>query len=384
MKISFTLLFSGAFRPLFLLAGLYAPLVMLLWLGYLFGDMTLPAQRINPLLWHSHEMIYGFVAAAMGGFAFTAVANWTGRTPLRGTPLVFLCVLWLSGRLVMIFLEPSWLAMAVDLSYLALVIILLVRELHLGQNRRNYIIAAVFSLLFVFNAIYHLEIIGAVTAGGASMRGAILTVVLLVSLIGGRIIPAFSGNWLKAKNDKGPLPAAFGRLDLASLISTALALICFVLIPYTDITGAVLIIAALLHTVRLSRWQTLKISNEPLLLVLHIAYAWIPIGFLLLGASSFLSVSPSAGLHALTIGAISTMIMAVAIRAGKGHSGRALTSDARINLTFILITLTAISRVSSSLLTYDWLMQLSGLLWLAAFLAFLVVAAPILVMPSKE
>ncbi|MDP7454957.1 MAG: NnrS family protein, partial [Gammaproteobacteria bacterium] len=142
MKSLFALLFSGAFRPLFLVAGLYAPLALLLWLGYLFGYMTLPAQSVNPLLWHSHEMIYGFVAAATGGFAFTAVANWTGRTPVQGTPLVSLCLLWMLGRFAMTLLEPGWQAMAMDLSYLALVIIILVRELHLGQNRRNYIIAA--------------------------------------------------------------------------------------------------------------------------------------------------------------------------------------------------------------------------------------------------
>ena len=381
MKSLFALLFSGAFRPLFLVAGLYAPLALLLWLGYLFGYMTLPAQSVNPLLWHSHEMIYGFVAAATGGFAFTAVANWTGRTPVQGTPLVSLCLLWMLGRFAMTLLEPGWQAMAMDLSYLALVIIILVRELHLGQNRRNYIIAAMFSLLFVFNVIYHLEINGAMTASGGSMRGAIITVILLVSLIGGRIIPAFSGNWLKARNEKGSLPAAFGRLDRASLICTVLVLASFVLFPYSGISGTVLIIAALLHAARLGRWQTGKIASEPLLLVLHIAYAWIPIGFLLLAASSFLSVSPSAGLHALTIGAISTMIMAVAIRAGKGHSGRALTSDAKINLSFILITLTAMTRVSSSLLTWDWLMPLSGLFWLLAFLVFIMVAVPILVMP---
>ena len=381
MKSTYTTLFSGAYRPLFLLSGLYAPIVLLLWLGYLFGYLTLPAQRVNPLLWHSHEMIYGFVAAAMGGFAFTAVANWTGRPPLKGTGLLLLCMLWLVGRGAMIFVGIGWLAMVLDLSYLLLVIVMLVRELHLGKNRRNYIIAALLALLFLFNGLYHLEINGVLAGNGASMRGAIMTVVLMVSLIAGRIIPAFSRNWLRARNEKGALPAAFDRFDGATLISTLLALLCFVLYPLSELTGTVLIIAALLHSFRLSRWQTLKIASEPLLLILHVAYAWIPIGFLLLGASSFLRVSPSVGMHALTIGAITTMIMAVAIRAGKGHTGRALTSDARTNLAFILITLAAVSRVSASLLTFDWLLPLSALLWLLAFIFFMVVAVPILVMP---
>jgi uncharacterized protein involved in response to NO len=382
MKSTYTTLFSGAFRPLFLLAGLYAPLVLLLWLAYLFSYITLPAQSVNPLLWHSHEMIFGFAGAAMGGFAFTAVANWTGRTPVQGMPLLLLCVVWLLGRCAMIFLEPGWLAMALDGSYLVLVILMLMRELYLGKNRRNYIIAAILGLLLVFNVIYHMEINGSFAFAGAGMRGAIITVILMVSLIGGRIIPAFSGNWLKARNEKGELPAAFGKLDIASLLSTVFVLVSFVLIPYSTISGAVLLIAALLHTLRLNRWQTRKIAGEPLLLVLHVAYAWIPFGFLLLASSSFLLVSPSVGLHALTIGAITTMVMGVSIRAGKGHSGRELTTDTKTNLTFILITSTAVTRVISSLLPFDWLLQLSAILWLLSFLAFLVVVVPILSRPS--
>ena len=381
VKAAYATLFSGAFRPLFLLAGLYAPLVLLLWLGYVFGYLTLPAQRISPLLWHSHEMIYGFVAAAMGGFVFTAVANWTGRTPLQGAPLLSLCILWLLGRWAMIFLQPGWLAMVLDLSYLLLVIVILLRELTLGKNRRNYIVAAVLTVLCSFNLIYHLELNGVLTIRGAGMRGAIITVILMVSLIGGRIIPAFSTNWLKARGEKGSLPVAFNRLDLACLIVTALVLMMFGLNPYSELSGAAFIIAALFHAVRLGRWQTAKIASEPLLLVLHVAYAWIPIGFLLLGTSSFLPVSPSAGMHALTIGAITTMIMAVAIRAGKGHSGRALTSDALTNATFVLITGAAVTRVGSSLLAFEWLLWLSALLWLLAFLVFIVVVVPILVMP---
>lgn len=377
----YSTLFSGAFRPLFLLAGLYAPLALLLWLGFLFGFLSLPAQSVNPLLWHSHEMIYGFVAAAMGGFAFTAVANWTGRSPVQGTPLLGLCVLWLLGRIVMIAAEPGWLAMVVDLSYLLLVIIMLLRELYLGNNRRNYIVAAILSLLCFFNVIYHLEMNGVLASSGASMRGAIITVMLMISLIGGRIIPAFSRNWLQARGEQGSLPANFDRLDVASLAGTVLVLLSFVLSPFAVITGIVLIAAALLHGLRLGRWQTRKIAGEPLLLVLHVAYAWIPVGLLLLAASSFQLLAPAVGLHALTIGAISTMIMAVAIRAGKGHSGRALASDTSTNLSFILITAAAVTRVCSSLLEFDWLLWLSGLLWLLAFVVFVVVAAPILLMP---
>ena len=386
MNKIYTTIFSGAFRPLFMLAGLYAPLVLLLWLGYFFGGLTLPAQRINPFLWHSHEMVFGFVAAAMGGFAFTAVANWTGRPPLKGTSLLILCGLWLLGRFAMLFLEPGWWAMLLDLAYLFLVIVLLTRELYLGQNRRNYIVVAVLSSLCLFNVAYHLELSGnfngILTTSGASMRGAILSVVLMIALIGGRIIPAFSGNWLRARAVTGPLPASFGRLDIACLLSTVLVLLSFVPYPFSTSTGAVLIVTALLHSLRLARWRTLKIASEPLLLVLHVAYGWIPIGLLLLAASSFQLVTPSAGIHALTIGAITTMIMAVAIRAGKGHSGRPLTSDSWINSCFVLISLTAALRIASSLIAYDWLIVSSGLAWLLAFGIFLVVAIPILVLPS--
>ncbi|HAJ76952.1 MAG TPA: hypothetical protein DCM64_10915 [Gammaproteobacteria bacterium] len=388
MNNTYATIFSGAFRPLFLLAGLYAPLVLLLWLGYYFGGLILPAQRINPFLWHSHEMVFGFVAAAMGGFVFTAVSNWTGRPPIQGTSLLVLCSLWLLGRIAMLFLEPGWLAMLLDLTYLFLVIVMLLRELYLGQNRRNYIVAAVFSLLFLFNVTYHLELSGVlngiITTSGASMRGAILSVVIMLALIGGRIIPAFSGNWLRARAVKGSLPANFGRLDIACLLSTVLVLLIFVPYPLTASTGAVLIVTALLHSLRLARWQTLRIAAEPLLLVLHVAYGWIPIGLLLLAASSFQLVTPSAGIHALTIGAITTMIMAVAIRAGKGHSGRPLTSDIWINSCFILISLAAALRVVSSFIASNSLITISALAWLLAFGIFLVVAFPILVFPPSE
>ncbi len=376
--------FSMAFRPLFLLAGLYAPLIVLLWLLHLYWQPFLMLTEQNPIMWHSHEMLYGFVAAGIGGFVFTAVANWTGRAPVHGMTLISLCVLWVLGRLAMLFGHalPAFITIAADLSYLMLVIAVLWRELYLAGNRRNYIILACIGLLFGFNLIYHLEVTDVLPAGQWSIRGAIGTVVLLVTIIGGRIIPAFTRNWLMREKPGLAMPTQMNRYDSAVILMTLLVIPCWVLLPGSLITGMMLLLCSVMQGIRISRWQGFSTVREPLLLILHVAYSWIAVGYALLGAGLLFQFTPSAGVHALSVGAITTMILAVAARAGKGHSGRALESDWLLNLAFVFISLTAVFRISAALVYSEALVELSGLLWVAGFVCYLVSMAEILLKPA--
>lgn len=377
--------FSIAFRPLFLLASLYAPLLISFWLLHLYWQPFLNLTEQNPMMWHSHEMLFGFVAAGIGGFLFTAVANWTGRPPIHGMTLIAMCVCWIAGRLVMLFGAglPMLVTVVCDLSYLMLVVVVLWRELYLAGNSRNYIVLGCLGLLLAFNLIYHLEVRNILSQHQWSIRGAIATTILLISIIGGRIIPAFTRNWMRGNKPNAAGPTEMNRFDTSVLLMTLLVVPLWVFAQYSFATGVVILSCGVMHAVRLSRWKGLDTLSEPLLFILHLAYSWIPVGFTLLGAGILFGFPPNAGIHALTVGAVTSMIMAVAARAGKGHSGRALESDLLLNLAFLLITLTALSRIVAALYYSEILIQISGLFWICGFIFYLISMAGILLTDSQ-
>jgi len=340
----------------------------------------------NPMMWHSHEMLYGFVAAGIGGFLFTAVANWTGRPQVHGITLITLCLLWLVGRFVMLFGGDLPVAVTVtgDLSYLILVVAVLWRELYLAGNRRNYIVLGCIGLLLVFNVIYHLEVRNIIAPEQWSVRGGIGTVVLLITIIGGRIVPAFTRNWLMLNRPGSATPTEMNRFDTAVVLMTLLVIPFWVVVPDYQITAAIIVLCGVMHAVRISRWKGISTLGEPLLFILHLAYSWIPAGFMLLGAGLLFEFPANAGIHALTVGAITSMIMAVAARAGKGHSGRALESDLLLNLAFLFITFAAVLRIVAALIYLENLMQLTGLFWIGGFAFYLMSMAKILLRPANN
>lgn len=382
----YRLIFSAAFRPFFLLVGLFALFSIVIWLSFFFGLFSWLPGGYNPITWHSHEMLFGLVGAAIGGFVFTAVANWTGRPPIHGPLLLAMTLCWLAGRLVMSlagYLSP-WLVATADLSFLSLVMVVLARELYLAGNRRNYILLAVIALLLLCNLLYHLTPVMELPSDQWGIRGATLVIILLISIIGGRVIPAFTRNWLVLNQIEGRSPTEFNRFDIVTIASTVLLIPLWVFLPDQFITGILLLIAALLHTIRISRWQGQKTWREPLLLILHVGYCWIPIGFLVLGMSVLQQQSASAGVHALTVGAMTTMIMAVSSRAAMGHSGRPLRSGPVLTGSFILISVSALLRVLASQLNLTVLIWAAGLLWLAAFFCYICAVLPILIQPRLE
>lgn len=370
------------FRPFFLAAGLWGVLVMVLWLGQLAGRLSLPSL-FDPITWHAHEMIFGYAAAAVAGFLLTAVPNWTGRLPVRGLPLAGLVALWLLGRAAVT--TSAWigapLAALLDLAFPLLFLVLAGREIVAGKSRKNLLMVALLALLLIGNAAVHFETLGGADSAGSGHRAGVAALIFLIVVIGGRITPSFTRNWLAKRND-ARLPEPFGPVDRAAILIAAAALLAWVVAPEAAPTAWLAFAAGLALVLRLSRWRGLRTLGEPLLFVLHLAYGWLPLGFVLVGLSRFTPlVPPSAGLHALTAGAIGTATLAVMARATLGHSGRALTAGAGTTGIFALISLAAVVRVAGAIIAGEAggaLLLASGALWIAAFGLFVGLYGPIL------
>jgi uncharacterized protein involved in response to NO len=317
-------------------------------------------------------MLYGYLPAVITGFLLTAVPNWTGRLPLRGRPLLALVLIWLAGRIaVTMSTWTGWAAAAVvDLAFLLAVGTAVAREIVAGRNWPNLKVLTVLAVLFAGNATFHIE---AHLNGSADIgvRVGIAGTVLLIMLIGGRIVPSFTRNWL-ARENPGRLPASFGRFDVVSVLLAGAALIGWCLAPGSAATGTVLIGAGLLQAARLARWAGERTWREPLVLVLHVAFAFVPLGFALIGAASLGWLPASAGIHAWTGGAFGGMTLAVMSRASLGHTGRALVASKGVQMIYSLVLVATVARVCAALepqLGAPWL-HLAALAWASAFLGF--------------
>jgi len=364
-------LFANGFRPFFLLGAVQAGLAILIWLPAFYGELKL-VSAFTPRDWHVHEMLYGYLPAIVTGFLFTAIPNWTGRLPLQGTPLATLVAVWIAGRIAVTFSATTgwWAAMIVDASFLLLVAAAAAREIAAGRNWKNLNVVALVVLLLAGNTAFHLEahFHGAAEFG---IRIGIAVVVLLISLIGGRIIPSFTRNWL-VKENPGRLPAPFGRFDIMVVAFGALALASWVAAPGNRITGDASVLAALLHVVRLSRWAGDRTLRERLLVILHIGYFFVPLGFLLNAASAFGLLPPSAGVHAWMAGAAGIMTLAVMTRATLGHTGHALKASAGTQAIYAAIIIAAVARICAVIHTAqsDVLLHVAAAAWVVAFLGF--------------
>ncbi len=381
-------LFSAGFRPFFLAAALWAVLAIPLWLvAYATG--VAPPTVLPPVIWHAHEMIYGFAMASAAGFLLTAIPNWTGRMPLQGRPLAGLAALWLIGRIAVLFsAEIGALAAAVaDLSFPAAFLAVVAREILAGRNWRNLPMLAALSLLLLGNLLVHLDALGIVDTAALGNRIGIGTLLELIALIGGRIVPSFTRNWLaKNRPDVAP-PAQAGTLDLVALAATGLGLAAWAVAPDSPVAPWAELIAGAAAGLRLSRWRGVKTIREPLLLILHIGYGWLAIGLLLLGLDGFYEfMPPTTALHALTIGAIGTMILAVMTRASLGHTGRTLSAGPGTKTIYVLVTAAAILRLAVPLAGAQMMVALSlaGTAWCAAFGLFVILYGGPLARPKAS
>jgi len=383
-------LFSYGFRPFFLGAAVYAIVIMAVWLAWLGSQMfwdvpwVLPVAG-SPFAWHAHEMIFGFAVSAIAGFLLTAIPNWTGVLPLSGLPLALLFLTWLAGRVVMVvsgLLAPALVA-AIDLAFLPLLGGFATAQLFVRPAPRNVVFLAVLLAFTAANAVYHLAASGVIERDGISiMRFALMLVVLMVAIIGGRIIPAFTHNWLHLNRGAAAMPVRVSWLDMASVASIALLTLLLVLPVPGAIQGAAALAAALLNGARLILWRGWRSWRAPIVWVLHLGYAWLVVGLLLMALSVLTTWVPTAAVwHALGAGAVGTMILAVMSRASLGHTGRPLTAPKLIVCAYALVTLAAVLRVASSMAgshLYASLLVGAALAWIASFALFAVVYAPIL------
>ena len=378
------LFLQQGFRPFFLFAGLFGFLAVPLWVGWVAGFGTLPAG-LDALAWHRHEMLFGFAVAAVSGFILTAVPNWTGRAPVAGAELAGLAGLWLAGRLAFLLSAslPAWLVAIADIAYLVALVAVAAREIIGGGNQRNLVVVGIFALLCLGNILIHVERLELADVDGAGQRLGLFTIALLITLIGGRVIPAFTGNWLRARGEDR-LPAPFGALDRLAVLAVALLACLHAVVPEWAGSAWFALVAAVLHGARLARWCTRAVLGEPLLWILHLAYGWLVVALALLGLSGLTEAVPAnAALHALSVGAIATMILAVSTRASLGHTGRVLSAGRGTLMIYLFITLAALCRVVSPFLGGggEVLLWISAGAWTLAFglytmLYFAVITGP--------
>lgn len=372
-------LLSYGFRPFFFLGAAYAALSVALWLPLFTGEIVLPIL-FAPRDWHLHEMLFGYISAVVTGFLLTAIPNWTGRLPLQGASLGFLVVVWLAGRVAVIFSAPlGWLSVAViDCAFLILVAGATAREIFAGNNWRNLTVLVPVTVLSLANAGFHIE---AHTSGSAvlSTRVAITAILLLIMLIGGRIIPGFTHNWLVRANP-GRLPATFGRFDAGLIAVSAAVLLLWVVMPDGLILGTAMFAMAALHFLRLARWAGERTAKERLVVILHVGYVFVPLGFLLMGLGAIRVIPPSAGLHAWMAGAAGTLTLAVMTRASLGHTGQELVATKATEAIYAAVVVAALARIMAALVP-TWMMPLvhvAALAWIGAFGGFALLYAPLL------
>ena len=378
--------FERGFRPFFFGGALFAGLAVPLWTMMLATGDTVPSY-LSGRDWHIHEMVFGFLPAVFTGFLLTAIPNWTGRLPFTGMRLAGLFALWLAGRVAIALSGLAPLPAAViDSIYLIVVTLLIVREILAGGNKRNLPVAAIVAIIAVANAGFHARALGGgdfdifVRLGLAGVAG-------LLILIGGRVTPSFTRNWL-ARQPGAKLPAPLGPLDKAAMLSGVAAITAWVFLPQTIVSSLLFAIAAIATAVRLSRWRGLATTAEPLVTILHIGYGWLVVWMALMALSGFgdTVIEPQRALHALTAGAAGTMTLAVMTRASLGHSGRRLTADRTTQIIYLLVIAGGVLRVIQGWLPFDavTLSSLAGGLWSAGFLLFAIAYFPVFFMRRKK
>lgn len=374
-------LLSYGFRPFFLLGAIYSAMAVLLWLPQFYGELAL-ASLFPPLDWHIHELYFGFLPAIMTGFLFTAVPNWTGRMPIQGLPLLLLLLIWLTGRLAITFSATiGWTAaMATDLLFLASIVLVIGNEIVAGRNWRNLKVLLPLALMLAANAAFHLEVRFDGTSD-ISRRIAVTAAITLIMLIGGRIVPSFTRNWLVRENP-GRLPVPYNRFDNAANFNAIAAMAVWIAMPDSPLTAALMALAALAHIIRLGRWAGYRTLADPLVAILHVGYLFVPTGFALLALTIQFPdiIPPAAGMHALGVGAVGCMTLAVMTRATLGHTGQALRAGPAAMFIFAAILLAVLARIAAAfgIGMQDTLLHVAAFAWFAAYAGFALAFGPAL------
>ena len=377
---------SYGFRPFFLLGSIWAALAMVLWVLMLTGHDVL-FTAFDPVSWHAHEFLFGYLGAVLAGFLLTAVPNWTGRLPIVGWPLGALVGLWLAGRVAVATsaLLPWGMAAVIDLAFPAALFTALAREVVVGRNWKNLPVLGLLFGMIAANGLYHLEAAqGGYPAKGVALRMGLAVAVMLISLIGGRIVPSFTRNWLVQRHNPA-LPTPFGRSDAIVLALTGVALMVWTLRPDLSLAEVTCGVAGMAQTWRLSRWSGRHTLAEPLVWVLHAGYACLPLGFFAVAAGAFLPAMAPAAQHVWMAGAVGLMTLAVMTRASLGHTGRPLHATWPITAIYASLIIAVVARfVAGALPEAAWPIHLAASVWIAAFTGFAAVYWPILARLKTE
>lgn len=394
------LLLTLGFRPFFLLAGLHAALSLALWalwlgvhqLGGMVDAVTIAPP---PFQWHAHEMLFGFATAAVAGFLLTAVPNWTGTKPVQGGRLGLLVAAWLAGRAVVWFSAalPAPLVLAVDAAFLPLLALMQGPPIVRAGKPRNLVFVVLILLLAVANGLSHLGMMEVLEGGPlAGQRLAIAVLVVMMTVVGGRVGPAFTGNWLRARAiAPGTTPGWLNAAAIATAVTWLVveAAAAWGLAAPDVLRGGLAAVAAAATLARLATWKGWLTRREPLLWILHLGALWLGIGFALSAATllGVAAVPGNAALHAFTAGAAGSLILGVMSRATLGHTGRALTADRPLTAAYLLVNGAAALRVFGPIVAPQWYLEavtLGGILWVAAYGLFIIRFAPILTAPRID
>jgi uncharacterized protein involved in response to NO len=377
------------FRPFFLSGAVFSFVAIILWLLMYKG-----AVNLLPLgggyWWHIHEMIFGFGCAIIAGFLLTAVQNWTGARGAQGSTLLFLFLLWLAGRVVVLFptLFGEVITTIIDLSFLPVVAFVLAKPIVAIKQYRNLFFVPLLLLFTIANLEMHLAVYypDVFTTTFASYAGVML-VTFLMSVMAGRVTPMFTANGTKTAK-----ATSLPWLDNATNGSLAIIMFSLLLQPVVGFSetffGAILIIAGIFQTMRWLRWRPWITLGVPLLWSIHISIKFIAYGLIILGLSYLIAEIPSNHIwHLVTIGGMGGLILAMISRVSLGHTGRPLSPPKAMTFAYILITMAALIRsLGPWVLPEKTLVfiDVSGTFWLLAFGIFIVTYAPMLMSARKD
>jgi len=380
---------SGGFRPFFFFGSLYAALSMLVWIPFYFAEVEIPIA-VSVIDWHYHEILFGIMPAIIAGFLLAAIPNWTGRLPVKGKALAVLFAIWVLGRIA--FNTSAYFGLGatsvIDCAFLVLLCATAAREIIAGKNWKNLRVLLIVGALALGNIAFYVEAIS-FDETLVSRNVGIAAIAMLVMIIGGRIIPSFTRNWL-ARQEPGRLPIPFNQIDKIILAITLAALVMWITQPEHLATGVLMIVSACFHIFRLSRWAGDRTVGSYILLILHLAYIFLPVGFILIGIHilSPITISEAAGIHAIGTGGFGTMVLGVMVRATRGHTGHELKTDLGAAVAFTAILVSATLRVLVALNAFGefetLFLRLSQLGWCLAFLSFAAFYAPKLWLPRKS
>lgn len=380
--------FSYGFRPFFLLAGCYAVIAMLAWLAIYSGGAA-PVGPVPAHLWHGHEMLFGFAGAAIAGFMLTAVPSWTGQRGFAGWPLVLLTVIWLAGRVSFATagqIPPAALLVG-ELLFMPALALMIAPALLRARNRNTPLLLVLLGF-WILDAIFLFAVLrGDMPSAANALRSGIDLILVLITVIGGRIVPSFTSNALKQRGIIAPMRTSktVDRLTIGSMVAVLLA---GLISPHPAVIAVIAGIACLVQLVRFSGWQFWHSLNEPIVLILHVGYLWLPVALGLKALHlGFGAAFAAHWVHAAGAGAAGTMILAVMTRAALGHTGRPLAAGKPIALAYILVTLAVLVRTLGPTLlpmSYSAVVSLAAYLWAVAFMTFVLVYAPILARPRVD